>query len=338
MYNEYNVGVVTEALGDALGVKREFDYTAHVEKMEKAASILPARFPAFCAGCPHRATMWSLQRAVGGRKSVFYANDIGCYSMMTLEPIEWTDSLLCMGASLGVAAGVQYSIEEKVIVTIGDSTFFHACLPGIVNIVHHNDDVTIMVLDNAVTAMTGQQGHPGRKERAGGADGTKLDIEKVLRGLGLEQISHIDTFDDVKGNVKVLKEAIAHDGPSVVISHGECALYHFRNLRRAGAKEVPFYIDTDVCENVYACVNNFMCPAISVDMVSRHAGIDPALCVGCGVCAQLCPHGAIKSTAVKMGGENRPYTAADDYEALMKSADGGDGGAGGGDGGRGVKE
>jgi len=259
-----------------------------------------------------------VRRAVGNTKNVFFANDIGCYSMMVLPPILWSDSQQCMGAGLGISAGVQYCIEEKVFAAIGDSTLFHAGLPGIVNLVHNNDDVTIFALDNNVTAMTGQQSHPGTNRKAGGLPGEKLDIKKVLHGLGVEKVWEINSFENVLDNVKVIKEAIAYDGPSAVVSHGECALYHFRNYRHAGGKVVPYYVDEDLCENRHACIFNFLCPALSVKEDGK-AKIDPELCVGCGVCAQLCPHGAIKSTATLKGYRDGPITTLDEYHEFANA-------------------
>lgn len=311
---EYDIPSVLKGLSSITGIEPSFDYKKHCEEMKNIAEILPQRLPVFCAGCPHRATFWALRRAVGDPDSVFFANDIGCYSMMCLPPVEWSDTLLCMGASIGVAAGVQYTAKEKTIAVLGDSTFFHAALPGIVNLVHNEDDVTLFVLDNAVTAMTGQQSHPGNHDKAGGREGKKLDIRSVLEGFGVEKIYDISSYD-VKDNVPVIKEALEHEGVSAVISHGECALYHYRNYRHDGGKLVPYFIDLETCESVHACVLNFMCPAISV-MPGKDgkARIHQDICVGCGVCSKLCPKGAIKSTATIYGGENKPIYTVEDYE------------------------
>ena len=315
---EYDIPSVLNGLSAISGVQPKFDYKEHCKKMKKLAEILPQRLPVFCAGCPHRATFWAIRRAVGDPDNVFFANDIGCYSMMCLPPVEWSDTLLCMGASMGVAAGVQYAAKEKTMAVVGDSTFFHAALPGIVNLVHNEDDVTIFVLDNAVTAMTGQQSHPGNEKKAGGREGKKLDIRSVLEGLGVEKIYDISSYE-VKDNISIIKEALEHEGVSAVISHGECALYHYRNYRRGGGKLVPYFIDLDVCESVHACVLNFMCPAISVMPEEEgKARIHQDICVGCGVCSKLCPKGAIKSTAIIDGGENKPVYTVEDYEKYVE--------------------
>ncbi len=315
---EYDIPTVIEGLAGITGNEPPVDYKEHREKMKKYADTLPQRLPVFCAGCPHRATFWALRRAVGDQDNVFFANDIGCYSMMCLPPIEWSDTLLCMGASVGVAAGVQYAAEEKTIAVVGDSTFFHASLPGIVNLVHNEDDVTLFVLDNAVTAMTGQQSHPGNEKKAGDREGKKLDIRSVLEGFGVEKIFDISSYD-VNDNVPVIKEALGHEGVSAVISHGECALYHFRNYRHAGGELVPYYIDLKACDSVHACVLNFMCPAISVmPDEDGKARIHQDICVGCGVCSKLCPKGAIKSTATIHGGEDKPVVTVEDYKEYLK--------------------
>jgi len=321
-YFEYNVPIVIKVLSELTGKNMPFGHEGHLEKMQKLAEILPARLPVFCAGCPHRATFWALRRAIKKPENVFYANDIGCYSMACLEPMSWTDSLLCMGASLGIGAGAQYASKEKVIAIIGDSTFYHAGLPGVANAVHNEDDITLFVLDNAVTAMTGQQTHPAHQKKAGGVPGHKLDIETTLKGLGVEKIFHIRSYS-VKENIKIIKEALDYQGVSVVISHGECALYHFRNYRHAGGKIVPFYIDKDVCRNAYTCVRDFMCPAISIDEETGHSTIAPDICVGCGVCAQLCGWKAIKSTATLKGGENKAYIELEDYKEFQTTMDSG---------------
>jgi len=315
---EYDVPTVAAAMAAATGRELPFDYSGHVEKMRELAGFLPPRLPVFCAGCPHRATFWALRRAVRKPGNVFFSNDIGCYSMMCLEPMNWTDSLLCMGASMGIGAGTQYASEEKVIAVIGDSTLYHAGLPGIANAVHNEDDIMLVVLDNAVTAMTGQQTHPAHRDRAGGAAGRKLDIASTLEGLGVEKIYRMNSYD-VRENIGIFKEALAYHGVSVVISRQECALYHFRNYRHAGGKIVPFYVDREACRRPYNCIKDFMCPAISIiDEEDGSSSITPELCVGCGVCAQLCPHGAIKSTATLRGGENRPYIELADYRELLE--------------------
>ncbi|MBN1389586.1 MAG: indolepyruvate ferredoxin oxidoreductase subunit alpha [Candidatus Thermoplasmatota archaeon] len=316
-YSEYNIPMLVEALSLASGRPMPFDYRSHVKKMETLADILPIRPPGFCAGCPHRGTFTSLKRAIGSTP-IFFSNDIGCYTMLVLPPIEWSDSQLCMGASLGIAAGVNYGANNKVVCAIGDSTLFHAGIPGIANAVHNKHDLTLVVLHNSVTAMTGQQTHPAHELTVAGKEGISIDIERMLRGLGIEKIVNLNAFE-IRKNLKLMKEALDFKGVSAIISHGECALYHFRNLRREGAQPVPFYVDREICKRPYNCIKDFLCPAISIDERDGTSRIAPEICVGCGECAQMCGFGAIKSTATLHGGENKVYYTKADHDEFLRS-------------------
>jgi indolepyruvate ferredoxin oxidoreductase alpha subunit len=315
-FSEYNIPILVEALALSEGVEVEFDHRGHMERMQALGDILPPRPPGFCAGCPHRGTFTALKRAIG-KTPVFFSNDIGCYTMLVLPPHEWSDSQLCMGASLGIAAGVNYASHDKVVVAIGDSTLFHAGLPGIVNAVHNKHDLTLLVLHNSVTAMTGQQTHPAHELTVAGKEGISIDIEKMLRGLGIEKIVNINAFE-IRKNTRPMKEALEYKGVSAIISHGECALYHFRNLRREGGKPVPFFVDKEKCNKPYNCIKDFLCPAISIDEVDGRSRISTEICVGCGECAQMCGFSAIRSTATLHGGEDRVYYTKDDYDEFLR--------------------
>lgn len=315
-FSEYNVPILVNALALTSGKKPPLDHLAHKEKMDALTDILPPRPPGFCAGCPHRGTFTALRRAIG-KTPIYFSNDIGCYTMLVLPPLEFSDSQLCMGASLGIGAGVNIAAEEKVVVAIGDSTLFHAGLPGIVNAVHNKRDMTIIVLHNSVTAMTGQQTHPGESGTIGGKEGIAIDIEGMLKALGVGKIVNMNSFEIKKNRTKI-KEALDHKGVSAIISNGECALYHFRNLRRQGAKPVPFFVDKDKCQAPYNCIKDFLCPAISIDPSDGKSRIDPSVCVGCGECAQMCGFGAIRSTATLKGGEDKVYYTKEDYDEFLK--------------------
>jgi indolepyruvate ferredoxin oxidoreductase alpha subunit len=170
-------------------------------------------------------------------------------------------------------------------------------LPGLVNAIHHEDDFTVVVLDNEVTAMTGQQPHPGSNVSAGGRPAKRLVIEDVIRGMGLTDITIVDPYD-VKNATSAMKEALGRRGPNVIISRRACALYSDRNKRRRGEAIVANEVDEGVCKRPYTCVRMFNCPAISIDDDSRKARISGELCDGCGVCAKICPFGSIG----RMGG------------------------------------
>jgi indolepyruvate ferredoxin oxidoreductase alpha subunit len=291
---EYNVATVSSALGKILNVE-VFDYESWLRKAENLKSILPVRKPTFCPGCPHRGTMWSVQQALKGTDYVLN-NDIGCYSMLLLEPYGITDSLLCMGASQGLSGGMQHVLEDKVISFIGDSTFFHASLPGLVNAVHNQHDYTVIVLDNSVTAMTGQQPNPGSD--FGANQVTELDIEALVRGIGVKNVLVIDAFNP-KPNVEKVKEIIEKKGVSAIISKGPCALYNDRIKRRNQIPIISNKVNKTECKTIYACIRDFYCPAIEIDQDNRQATIKEELCNGCGNCSKLCPQTAIHSSGGK---------------------------------------
>ncbi|MFP4143319.1 MAG: indolepyruvate ferredoxin oxidoreductase subunit alpha [Thermoplasmata archaeon] len=292
---EYNVPKVVKGISSAVGEEDEKEYDEFLKRGEELKEILSDRSPIFCPGCPHRSTLWSLQQVLDEKDYVFN-NDIGCYSMFLLRPYEITDSLLCMGSSMGLSCGMQHVLEDEVIAMIGDSTLFHAGLPGLVNAVHNKHDLTLIVLDNSVTAMTGQQPNPGSD--FGPDPVSEIDIEEVVKGIGVEEVRNIDAFSP-KESVDEIKEAVEYDGVSVVISEGPCALYHDRLKRKRGEPIVPNKIDEETCREIYACVKDFYCPAIDIDEETGKSQIHYDLCDGCGVCGKLCPVDAMEST----GGE-----------------------------------
>lgn len=289
---EYNSNIVVDGIAGVLGMKPPVDYSAVIAKAEELKRGLSDRPPTFCPGCPHRATLWATLQATKGLKHIL-STDIGCYSMSFLEPLNYGDSMLSMGACVGVAAGMQYAAKEKVIAMVGDSTFYHAALPGLVNAIHHNDDFTLIILDNEVTAMTGQQPHPGSDYNAGGQPAKRLVLEDVIRGMGITDITIVDPYQ-AKAVVQPIKDALSRKGPNIIISRRACALYADRNKRRRGETILSNKVDKDVCKKPYACVRSFNCPAISIDDEDRKAIISKELCDRCDVCAKLCPFGSIK--------------------------------------------
>lgn len=289
---EYDAPLITANLAGIIGKKASIDYTEILRKANELKTILPERKPTFCPGCPHRGTMWAVQQALKGEKYVIN-NDIGCYSMLLLEPYGITDSLLAMGCSQGISSGMQHVLEDRIISFIGDSTFFHAAIPGIINAVHNQHNYTIVILDNSVTAMTGQQPNPGSE--FGPNKVSELDIEAVLRGIGIKNVISIDAFDP-KPAVKLIKETLGNTGVTVVISKGPCALYSDRLKRSARTPIIPNTVSEEACKTIYACIRDFYCPAIQINMVTKQTEILNDLCNGCMNCARLCPVSAISST------------------------------------------
>jgi indolepyruvate ferredoxin oxidoreductase alpha subunit len=292
---EFNPDIVAEGLASTL----KLPYATFSERLHTAQKLkmgLPDRYPTFCAGCPHRATFVALNQALKIQASKgmghYFATDIGCYSMWVFPPISHADSSLCMGASVGIANGLAHAIMERPVAVVGDSTFFHAAIPGIVNAVHNGNKFTLIVLDNSVTAMTGQQSNPSTEQTAGGKLGKKVSIEAVCRAIGVEFVEVVDAYD-VKNNVEIFRKALEFNGLAVVVSRRECALYADRNKRRKGFPITPYSVDKAACKRLYTCLRTFYCPAYELDE-DRQPRISPELCDGCGVCSSLCPLSSIK--------------------------------------------
>jgi indolepyruvate ferredoxin oxidoreductase alpha subunit len=200
-----------------------------------------------------------------------------------------------MGASIGAAQGISKVVEKDVVAVIGDSTFFHAAIPGLVNAVYNNHKVVLVVLDNLTTAMTGHQPHPGTGKTGMQTHGERILIEKVAEGCGVKYVKVVDPFD-VKEAEKTLKEALKHYGPSVIVFRAPCALMTIRERRRRGEEVAPYRI-TEKCTNCMVCIKLLGCPALT--MKDERVSVDEALCVACGLCASVCPYNAIEKAKPK---------------------------------------
>ncbi len=298
---EYNVPIVEKVLAEVLDKEISMDYDAVLQKAEKLKEILPARPPIFCPGCPHRGTIWAFRQALQQlriKDKIVFNNDIGCYSMAFLPPNEFSDSMLAMGASLGLSSGMELALEDKVIAMVGDSTLYHAALPGIINLIHHNSNVTLFVLDNSVTAMTGQQFNPNSPYNAGGQPARKINMENMFKALGADKIVIMDPYE-TRDCINTIKDAIQTDGFSVIISRRECALYGDREKKKRGEKIIPSENVKDTCRGIYACVREFYCPAIIIDESDAKMVIQRDLCDGCLECRQVCPVDAPRHVEVK---------------------------------------
>jgi len=209
--------------------------------------------------------------------------DIGCYTLGVLPPVNAVQTCLCMGAGISQAAGMSHvGTKEKVFAVIGDSTFFHAGMPGLVNIAYNRANVCVIILDNSTVAMTGHQPTPSTGKTAMGSEAKIIRIQDTVKGLGIDKIEVIDPFD-IKGTIKTLREIMDYNGPSVIISQRPCPLL----IERKEPREV-----LDKCNACGVCVKAFGCPAISIS--KDRAQIDVTLCYGCGVCETVCPIEAIR--------------------------------------------
>ncbi len=287
--DELNPRKVTEGIARALDREVPAPFTKIDEKLTEPPFELPPRPPILCSGCPHRATFYEVATATG-RKGI-YPTDIGCYTLAIQPPLELADLLLCMGSSIGTACGLSAILDKPIIGAIGDSTFFHSGITGLVNAVYNQHPVKIIVVDNETTAMTGHQPHPGTGITGMGVEGKPISIEEVARGIGVPYIKTIDPLQ-VKESIRTIREAVAFDGPAVVISKSPCALIERARKRREKEPLIPYQVDPEVCQGCRVCTDKLGCAATIWE--GEHASIDLTLCSGCGVCAQICPYKAIQ--------------------------------------------
>jgi len=247
---------------------------------------IPGRPPNLCPGCPHRAMYYAIKKVYG--PDAIYPSDIGCYTLGVLPPLSMADIVICMGGSVGSACGIAAATDQRVVSFIGDSTFFHAGIPALINAVHNNHNFTLVILDNGTTAMTGQQPNPGVDTTPMGVDTTQLSIESVVRGCGVEHV-HVVNPLQVKKSIAAAQASKDFDGISVIISKEICPLYA-RAIKKAKTSR-PFYVDQDKCKHHLDCINFLACPAMYID--DNKTMINENLCIGCAVCAQICPENAI---------------------------------------------
>ena len=252
------------------------------------ADGLPMRPPVFCPGCPHRALFYALTKF-----DVIVTGDIGCYSLAVFPPLERTDVLICMGGGFTLAHGMDKAGEKKKVVgVLGDSTFFHSGITGLLDVVYNQGTSTLIVVDNSSTAMTGHQDHPGTGRTISGAPAPAASIEAIARACGMKRVTVCDPFDQENLH-KVLAEEIAADEPSLIISKAPCPLQIRRRLGPVRA------VAPAKCKNCKACLK-CGCPAIMVTADGKPS-IDPQLCSGCRLCESVCKFGAIAPVPGKEG-------------------------------------
>ncbi|MDI9610591.1 MAG: indolepyruvate ferredoxin oxidoreductase subunit alpha [Archaeoglobales archaeon] len=285
---EYNASRVEIGIAKALGIEPSRKYSEELEKSEEISKLAPPRPPVLCPGCPHTAAFYAIRKLVNELGNACLPSDIGCYTLGINKPLEGVDITICMGASVGVSNGLAHVLKDKIIATIGDSTFLHAGIPALINAVYNKANFVLVILDNSTTAMTGHQPHPGTGVRACGEIGSKVKIEELVKGCGVGFVEVVNPYN-VKRMIETLKRAIAYDGVSVIIARQACAIIWAREKRKK-SKIVPLKV-TDKCDLCMECIKTFICPAMSFDDKVK---IDPELCVGCGVCSQICSKGAIR--------------------------------------------
>ena len=243
---------------------------------------IPARPPVMCAGCPHRSIFYVLKKL-----KLTVLGDIGCYTLGAVAPLGAIDTTICMGASVSGLHGFVKAGDEgnagRTVAVIGDSTFIHSGVTGLINIAYNESNATVIILDNSITGMTGHQQNPTTGYNLKGDPCTKIDLESLCRAVGIRRVKVVDPYD-MEATQNVIKEELSVKEPSVIISRRPCALLKY--VKHPG----PISSDPEKCKGCKACMN-IGCPAIS--MVDGKAKIDATLCVGCGVCEQLCRFDAL---------------------------------------------
>jgi indolepyruvate ferredoxin oxidoreductase alpha subunit len=296
MTGEFDPRVVRQSAIEA-GLLPE---SARVPMMALDKPEIPPRPPVLCPGCPHRATFHLLNK-----RKVAVAGDIGCYTLGLVPPLSAIHTCGCMGAGIGVAHGAtQAGIGERMVAVIGDSTFFHTGMPALANVAYNRSDVITIILDNRTTGMTGHQGNPGTGRTLQMQEVPPLELEPLVRALGIERVKTVSAFD-VQALDDTLKEFLKAEGPSVLIAREECAL-----LPNARKRWLPLRVIAEKCNGCTMCFR-IGCPAIlksdELDEKTQRpkALIDPRQCTGCEVCAQVCPRKAIlfRSQVVADGGD-----------------------------------
>ncbi len=267
---EYSQSLIAEKI---LGVKTEY---------QTFSENVPVRPPVMCAGCPHRGVFYTL-----AKNKITVSGDIGCYTLGAAAPLCAMDTTICMGASISGLHGFNKArgedSEKKSVAVIGDSTFMHSGITGLVNIAYNGSNSTVMILDNSITGMTGHQQNPTTGYNIKGDPAAKVCLEDLVKAVGINRVRVVDPYN-LKETETAIKEELAVAEPSVIISRRPCALLKYVK------HNPPLCVDKDKCKSCKACLKAG-CPAIS--MKNGKAQIDTTQCTGCGICEQLCPFSAI---------------------------------------------
>ena len=277
---------------DALPLEGEFSQnlvaaklggTVHTGKALEDA--IPPRPPVMCAGCPHRGLFYTLNK-----NKCTVLGDIGCYTLGAVAPLSAMDMTLCMGGSISATHGFNKALgkesEGKTVAVIGDSTFMHSGMTGLANIAYNQSNSTVIILDNSITGMTGHQQNPTTGYNIKGDPAGKIDLEQLCRAMGFNRVRVVDPYD-LKACDQAVKEELAAEEPSVIISRRPCALLKYVK------HNPPLVVNKDKCIGCKSCMK-IACPAIAIKEGKAH--VDNTLCVGCGVCEQMCAFGAFQST------------------------------------------
>ena len=303
-YGELHPDVVINTVADLMGIPYQARDIAYEKKAEELSTHIPGRSLNLCPGCPHRATFWAIKNALqlDGRNG-FVCGDIGCYALgFAAGGYYQSRTMHAMGSGAGVANGLgnlsRFGFEQPVIAVCGDSTFFHATIPALINGIYNKSNFILLILDNSATAMTGFQPHPGTGMTGTGESAIPIDMEALCRSLGVH-VEVCDPFELENTTTILLKLMAKAGGAKVVIVRRECEM-----VRAKREKRFPYviHVDPDICIGEACgcnrvCTRVFQCPGLIWDKAEGKSKIDEAVCTGCGLCVEICPEGAIVKKA-----------------------------------------
>jgi len=298
-YNEYSTGLIAQTLAKIFKKTPSNQMIRAIEYFDSYKDIIPSRFPTFCAGCPERATLYSILKATNNLENTVVCGDIGCFVMSFFPPQECSDLIICMSGGLSAAIGMSTKTDQKIIALIGDSTFLHTGMSPLAEAANYNSNVLLFIFENNWTAMTGHQPVLGLTDR-------KLSIEKICRAIGVQWLRVEDSYHP-KHLTNTIKKALNTKGLKVIIIRRECALQAHRwrtkkigELEQKGEKvqEITYFISG--CQMCYECARILSCPAIRrIELFGYETmQIDEDRCVKCGVCYEICPNSAIHKSII----------------------------------------
>jgi indolepyruvate ferredoxin oxidoreductase alpha subunit len=318
---ELSPNIVDDAIAMFLGIPQKSPDAERRKIKEEMLGLIAPRSSTFCAGCPHMGTWWAIRmsimnRKIGGEVPIING-DIGCYELAGYglfaknlvanfaeesvrykvdNPYELIDTNYIMGGGIGLSQGMWHAEyrDGSILAVAGDSTFFHACIPALINAVYNKARLTFVIMDNGWTAMTGHQPHPGTGKTAMGDPAKPIMIEDICKACGVDFVRVVDPYN-LKETTDAITEALQHPSVAVVITRRVCAYQWLREMRKQRVTIIPFAIDHDKCIGCRLCIQ-LGCPAITFDEEKKKAGIDPLLCIGCGMCQQICGPKAISRT------------------------------------------
>ncbi|MHA2288082.1 MAG: thiamine pyrophosphate-dependent enzyme [Promethearchaeota archaeon] len=309
-HNEYSTGLVATTLAKIFKIAPNENALSANDTFNTYKDIIPSRFPTFCAGCPERATLYSVLKATNILENTIISGDIGCYVMSFFPPQQCSDLVICMSGGISAAIGMSTKTDQKVIAFIGDSTFFHTGMAPLAEAVGYNSNLLLIIFENSWTAMTGHQDDVLRFLINNG-----FSIEKICKAIGVPWLKVEDSYNP-KRLTKTIEEALEKEGLKVIIIKRECGLQahrwrmsQVRNFQEEGKKvqDTSYFISG--CSMCFECARILSCPAIrrvENDGIEEMQ-IDQDRCIKCGVCYEICPNGAIKKSIIELFGEEVPF-------------------------------